>query len=726
MLNQRHTLTLCITLKAPFITQASGVTKPGLDALMQRDESGDIALPGTLIKGNLVHSLHQLADDLTQAGVVNAELNQKAINTYFGQASKDDDSTNQPLRGKVVFSPFWVAQTTPDSHKKGDVHYRIRIDESGTVKPGHIQMIEAPFASGEHVEFKGTLQFWGSEHEGQQLKNWINMAFELIPALGAFKGIGFGHVETFSCESASASSEKPATQRLTFTPKEGVIGLSLLPQGSFCFASHMLGNNTSFNQPEDVFNEDDDIAAESQPAQLGIQNRFESLSYMPASAIKGAMINQLLQVTGCEKLEDVKHLSDFNLLAEHISLLNISHAQPQEAEATMPPISAPLSLVSLRQVNENGQAEMVFDDILNHLTDAQSTGFYLSQHSSQAAQDHSTSDAPLSNVVNQVFSTDWKGEQFAQADNALANSTGRQGAKTPYHIENRAVQIHTQIAKGSNAAENHQLYSYDCVVPKPESGPKLRWNAKITLPSTLSENEHTQLAQQLAHLLETGLAPLGKTQVSADVFANDTPWQTYQAQQNQVIDTYIEQGSLIAVQLNSDALCLPAIADIKTESGLVDQSALFALYEQSIHTLSQGALSLKNVFAEQTLAGGRYLQHRFWQKRAYYAPALLTRSGSVFLCEINDKTQAQTVLKNWQRFGLPPLPASGDTAYDDDWQTNPYLNHLGFGHVHLYTLSGSVKANENSSNDSNNLNKSHFTWVNWANEDHQQGGQENG
>ena len=667
-----YQLTLNITLQAPFVSQASGESRPGLDVLMLRTpdgtdagDQGKIALPGALIKGNLVHAFNRIIEDAGDSDV----LNKKTLIQWFGRGSSKNYI---PERGELGFDNYWVAQ--PEQEPARDaVQYRIRVDEmTGAVKEGHFVVIESPYAPGKPVTFTGKIEYWGTSEKAKQLVQFIRIGFELIPALGAFKGVGFGQL----AKPVTIVSERINPSKLNFPKDTSCIQIALKPEHAFCFASRMAGSNSASNQSEQDYSE----AQNSEKNAL--QNRFVSQDHIPGNAIKGALINQLLKMTQASSLQAIAEgESALACVARHIENVTIGHGLATSETQQRPPVFAPLSMIKLASHN----APEHFKDALNDITEHSATGVYINHNCE---------------VAKLAFATDWKPADFVNSSVALSEFGNRTLVGEPAYISERVVQIHTKIQQGDTASAEHQLFSYECVQPKQEQC----WLSRIVLPDSLPKQQQTLLMSGLQEIFAYGLGNLGKTDVRAKISCHTPPLATYLDAQQTLI-TNLQQDQVFALQLNSDTQLLGSVQHIRESLNIQEdddlawcETSLFNLYQQAIKELSGDTLALDNFFAEQNLIGGVYHYHRFKANDDHkdndqvYSPELVTLKGSVFLCRVKS-SEALNVLSQWTLWGIPPRATASKS-----WQENPYLNSLGYGQIHLYFPQSSVTTDPNPDN----------------------------
>ncbi|SEH08160.1 RAMP superfamily CRISPR-associated protein [Candidatus Venteria ishoeyi] len=211
-----------LTLQAPILSQIAGAKKHGLDTAVLRAADDTPALPGSLIRGNLRHAWcefeHQLPQDFPYTN----------IERWLGDES-GEGSGDEPRRGLLQFDYQWLTQSKTQAEQQAEqqtekasepVQYRIKInDDTGTVDPGALQVIESPFASGDSISFCGTIHCSAiSDTESEVLERWLNKAFAYIPALGAMKGSGFGRLQ--ACTITRKQKKIPAG-RIKKAPVDG-------------------------------------------------------------------------------------------------------------------------------------------------------------------------------------------------------------------------------------------------------------------------------------------------------------------------------------------------------------------------------------------------------------------------------------------------------------------------------------------------------------------------
>lgn len=172
MSRQRIQATIRLTLESPFISQGLTAAGFGFDVAQARGADGRVLLPGDLLRGNLRQAFVDLGFD---------------PRPLFGHKSTSGDL---PDRGRLILGD--LVAITPES-EGGASLTRIEIaEDTGSVKSGALVCIELPFPIGQSVVLEGPLTLVTSD-DGELDR--LGKALRLIPAVGAFKSVGFGRVE---------------------------------------------------------------------------------------------------------------------------------------------------------------------------------------------------------------------------------------------------------------------------------------------------------------------------------------------------------------------------------------------------------------------------------------------------------------------------------------------------------------------------------------------------
>lgn len=293
---------VCLTLKTPILSHSSSSIKFGVDATMLRDENGRPAFSRGLIKGNILEVLRDI-ENISGSDTLGINLD-----NFFGSRSNTDN--NEPNRGKLHFSEYFSDLSYQAASQKKHI-YRIAIDkDSGVVKKGALQIIESPYEANQSRKFTGYVSAYLTENEAEALEKNLNKALQIIPAIGANKGIGFGVIDRFCIKKIENSLDSKEPSQLDNNTE---FGIRIKMQESFCFA---------------------------EPA-LGKKNHFESKNYIPGSAIIASIMNRVC--TG-----------NYPNIKKNINKIKFNNAQAVPKSSKKIPIAAPLSLV--KGDNENKSA----------------------------------------------------------------------------------------------------------------------------------------------------------------------------------------------------------------------------------------------------------------------------------------------------------------------------------------------------------------------------------
>ena len=232
-----HELALDLEVLGPILSQATGKPKFGLDATQARIHGKPI-LPGSHVKGQLRHIFEQASATSVP------DIDETWIARWFGKpsarAGEPEESGFKPECGLLA-----ITDLAADSSEDGAIT-RIAIDENrGSVRQGMMQVVEAPWTYGQKAVFRGKIRVQGNtdEKERDDLRNSLAWAFQLIPAVGAFKTAGFGRLEgaTFG----DAWKELPALET-TVDPdvvKARGVDLQLVPDAPFLVWSSLHSGN---------------------------------------------------------------------------------------------------------------------------------------------------------------------------------------------------------------------------------------------------------------------------------------------------------------------------------------------------------------------------------------------------------------------------------------------------------------------------------------------------
>jgi len=581
-----YQFTVSITLQTPVLSQESGGRALGVDTAAVCD-GGFPALPGALVKGHLREAWTRLAalaaDFITPADIA----------AWLGDKSADGGD-NAPVRSRLRFAAFWRAETPGGGD---NVLYRIAKNaQTGAVERGALQVIAAPHPPGQAVVYQADIEATVKDGaEAAQLARWLRKGLEFVPALGAFKGSGYGRVLGVAVAHRAAEPKPAAAVSVADRPfNPDGFGLRLRLDRPFCFARP--------HTPD--------------------SNRFESESFIPGAAVKGALAETL---KACGQFDG--H-GAFAALHRHFNRLRFTHGLPAPKGAGVRPLAIPLSLAV------DGQGA-------------------LHDLALKAAPGLLAGRAP-------AFQPDWKGRHWAAAADFL-------GVDEP----GRVLTVRTAINSERGAAETEQLFALECVETQAHD-----WLLDVDLSRIPGEAERRAAGRQLRQALAAGLAPLGKTQAKAEV----------ECLEERLLPACRSASGLrdnlaVIVLQTAARLSLPAdLADVPATNG---EDKMHQAYAQAWHRLSGGAWALSHYFARQRLVGGGYLKARFNRGRQPYNPELLTLPGAVFvLAAASGRAEdAERKLRDWLAHGLPQPDADSGHAEEDGWQDNPWLAVNGYGEM---------------------------------------------
>jgi hypothetical protein len=261
-----------------------------------------------LVSGDMLTALKERLIRLRDESSLSQKDQQEIIRTaalIAGHAQTRRSDTYEPKRARLQFAAYWLARGDAASGQR----HRIAIEPgTGTVKRRHLQTIEMPFAPGAAVKYEGYIDVLSSdEKEADRVARWIRKALEFTPALGAFKGVGFGRI--LAVEIGRGLRKTPPTAGTTTFPAR--FGIRLAVDRPFCFAK-------------------------PHPSET---NRYESEDFIPGGAILGAMARQLFP-DGRDKYPDDR----WKLLREQFHRVRVTHAVPSERGGKRS-VALPLSLV---------------------------------------------------------------------------------------------------------------------------------------------------------------------------------------------------------------------------------------------------------------------------------------------------------------------------------------------------------------------------------------------
>ncbi|MBI5328187.1 MAG: hypothetical protein HZB80_07840 [Deltaproteobacteria bacterium] len=327
------TLTVTLTLEGPILTKSTSMGGYGLDAVMAKNHNGEYYLPGTLVKGRLLQAWQELHDvvgsDYKTLLDVDKQLDDFA-NLWLGKksGSRKDRGAVDSYRTKIHFTDFIYA---PEA-KAGSTLHRIHIDKDrGSVIKGALLVMEAPFAVGEEVAFKGSISFTTINNaEAAAVKKCVDIGLKWIPNFGSEKTVGFGRLVRVSIDEKSFQIVDAHSDALG---KE-FLYIIINPEAPFCFAKRQVSDNL-----------------------------FESEDIISGGAIKGALASTWAGLLGKSGHIEITNGFDNNRkeLSEHFHEIRITHAFPMPVERNERPVVAPLSLAKVKKNEEEKEIKANYD-----------------------------------------------------------------------------------------------------------------------------------------------------------------------------------------------------------------------------------------------------------------------------------------------------------------------------------------------------------------------------
>lgn len=218
----RLTLTVTLDLVSPFLTQGPRSVGFGVDVAQATDAQGHAIISGDQLKGLLRQAFRDLRDHAPQAGVTDA-----VINRLFGGESADggEDPNKGTLAVTDLVGPYIRDK---DGHSTRDLVTRIAVDDkTGSVKSAQLQVIELVAPIGRSVCFTGTMTLAVASGEAKTVKGLLDKAIALIPAVGAFKTVGFGRVGKAALEPVSTEKPPAPVPAEAITARRAVVTLAL-------------------------------------------------------------------------------------------------------------------------------------------------------------------------------------------------------------------------------------------------------------------------------------------------------------------------------------------------------------------------------------------------------------------------------------------------------------------------------------------------------------------
>ncbi len=216
-----------VKLRGPVLTKSTSPSTFGLDAAVARDFDGTPILPGTLIEGRICEALFILEED------------PQRLTELFG-AGTDGNPTNEPQRGELVLGDLIAGRKTEDDEEEVATISRVKIDaETGTAAGEMLRVIEAPFAPGEEVTFKGKARmFCKDEADAKAVATLLQTGLLWQVQVGSLRTTGFGRLL-----SASVQAHEDEADPIQITGSPAALDLTITPLDLLCISQPKIGGN---------------------------------------------------------------------------------------------------------------------------------------------------------------------------------------------------------------------------------------------------------------------------------------------------------------------------------------------------------------------------------------------------------------------------------------------------------------------------------------------------
>ncbi|MCB1744224.1 MAG: hypothetical protein KDK91_27895 [Gammaproteobacteria bacterium] len=656
-MRQQYRLTLII--QGPLLSAAAGGLVHGVDAMMVREPStllgvpGAPALPGSLVRGNLRHTLSYFARALADAGTSESararDQLSSHIDRWFGREGNPEPTpwdgpasasspprphsdlatARQPAgpvgsRASLGFDHLW--RLTQATNLPASTRTRIRIEaDTGLAAPGMLQVVEDCFAVDTPYHFEGLVRCrftsGDPDRERADFERWLPKALNYMSAIGALKGIGHGRLSDHRLTREAVATPSPPIRPPHIDCRR--LGITLHLDRAF-----FLGRSKTADS-----------------------NQLESVTEITGATIKAVLAEGPLG----KRLKQQRDCFD-GLLVTH-AVASLRH-QPMRH----PPW--PLSLCR-------------FDDQLRDvgLHRAPCLLMRLANQEPHPAADRGVIgiadvDSSPGWLSTPSFALDWK-EKDQQAVAAELQRRFSWGRPSP----RRTLTLHTAITDERNIAAEGQLFSLLCVEPD-----TLCWLADIDLSHIECDTQRTHFYELLCEAFASGLDDIGKTRAHADVSlvhgGHNAPATCFRSHQGLHLITLFSEARLI------DEQALAGMIPDGIDAAGSDR--ITALYRRYFARISNGTLRLSHCYTRERLAGGLayHLRFRAPAGEPNYAPTWLTQAGSVFaLAPVDGHSppEVERHLRLWSRRGLP-VAADRET---DDWRSDPYRPENGYGEIRI-------------------------------------------
>jgi len=309
-----YTIHIKLILDGPIHSHSTAAGNPGVDSPMSRDSDGRYSLPGSLVKGRLREAMTELKE---KAGSVYAP----DIDDLFGRVTGNTENNQPntlPHRGRLQIDDFLGASIG----RKEEIT-RISLDPTlGAVQQKMLQVIEAPWSSGEKAQFTGAFSFIVKDRAaGQVIQKQVETGLRWITGFGSNRTVGFGSVDKVEIETTCTLDLTDESGLLDLADVES-FDLAIRPRTPFCVARHRVAENI-----------------------------FESETIIPGNVIKGCLAEQWRSLLGHPAGRSVSSFNDSSRaeLMAHFDKIRFTHAFPAPESSHTRPGVVPLSIVKVKK-----------------------------------------------------------------------------------------------------------------------------------------------------------------------------------------------------------------------------------------------------------------------------------------------------------------------------------------------------------------------------------------
>jgi len=210
-----YSFTLALTLQAPFLIAGSQPLHYGVDVAQIRNADGKPIIPDTHIKGVLRHAWALFeAEGIGLSQTTDRLFGRMPPEVFDDEAENGDTPRFDDEAGSLV---FYDLEADCDASAASVTRVAIK-DSTGAASEGALVTVEEVAEVGELVAFTGKfIAFCDTKDEAVALGQDVELALRAVEAIGRFKTVGFGHIESFAvgAPQTEASAGLPAGAKET-------------------------------------------------------------------------------------------------------------------------------------------------------------------------------------------------------------------------------------------------------------------------------------------------------------------------------------------------------------------------------------------------------------------------------------------------------------------------------------------------------------------------------